>query len=523
MIKRDKLQQLQKDSVKGKFVIDNQIINPTLTYDAPTSRFVLENETVQSLTDSGVLAIQTGWNTIVNGISQMMAAAYQAPEEYKKGPHRSRGKADTFTQALVNEAVVSYLGDLDNKSDEENDDDDEDKDEEDNEDPASTSGHQGPDDDDNDDADLPSTGPFGGASTDPHPPSASHTDPLASIETDVDHPHDTRAAGGQQDTTALVTYKKRSAALVSSISKEMAISTDLVPSTRKEMAIRTMVSSTNLEMAKSTTMVPSSKEKEKAIIGSTNFFNVANPWLYKEFRLGKQLQLKLYLQADDMYSDMKRLVDLYSGVLDRVSEITVDSTVKDVNPCAKQLTIDKIKNVGLQVEMLVGHKPQYECIQQDAVSSKPILRQLNWDVIFHVHVDASRVAMGAILAQPDGKADYPVYFANRRPLGIIILDQQGGNQGRLIGWMMFLMEFEFKVFHKPRKSHCGADYLFRNTEGNEPDSLRDESIDAELFQTTAATVEELDLEWMEVQEFLQSGKIPEGWSNSKKKGLIVKS
>ncbi|MCO5587501.1 hypothetical protein L7F22_041450 [Adiantum nelumboides] len=89
MIKRDKLQQLQKDRVKDKFVIDNQI-NPTLTYDAPTSRFVLENETVQSLIDSGVLAIQTEWNTIVNGSSQMMAAAYQAPEEYKKELDREK-------------------------------------------------------------------------------------------------------------------------------------------------------------------------------------------------------------------------------------------------------------------------------------------------------------------------------------------------------------------------------------------------------------------------------------------------
>ncbi|MCO5605743.1 hypothetical protein L7F22_059927 [Adiantum nelumboides] len=321
-------------------------------------------------------------------------------------------KAETVTEALVNEAVVSYLGDLDNKSDEENDDDDEDKDEEDNEDPAGTSGHQGPDDDDNDDANLLGTGPSGGASTDPPPPSTFHTDPPASTGTD-DHSHDTGAAGGQQDTTALVTYKKRSAAIVSSISKETAISNDLVPSTSKEMAISTMVSSTGAEMAKSTAMVPSSKGKEKAIIGSTDSFNVANPWLYKEFRLAKQLQLKEYLQADDMHSDMKRLADLYSGVmqvanswksvqyhdrtkcalskhptviqvLDRVQEITVDSTVKDVNPRAKQLTTDKIRSVGLQVEMLLGHKPQYECIQEVRNSIRDGLSQLKsardtWD------------------------------------------------------------------------------------------------------------------------------------------------
>ncbi|MCO5610539.1 hypothetical protein L7F22_064778 [Adiantum nelumboides] len=142
-------------------------------------------------------------------------------------------KAETFTQALVNEAVASYLGYLDNKSDEEND-DNEDKDEEHDEDPACTSGYQGPDDDDNDDADLPGTGPSGGASIDPPPPSTSHTDPPASTGTDVDHPHDTGATRGQQDTTALLTYKKRSAPMVPSITKEMAISTDLVPSINKD-------------------------------------------------------------------------------------------------------------------------------------------------------------------------------------------------------------------------------------------------------------------------------------------------
>ncbi|MCO5575203.1 hypothetical protein L7F22_029000 [Adiantum nelumboides] len=208
----------------------------------------------------------------------------------------------------ISTPVVSYLGDLDNKSDEENDD------EEDNEDPAGTSGHQGPDDGDNDDADLLGTGPSTGALIDPPPPSTSHTDPLATTGTDVDHSHDTGAAEGQQDTTALLTHKKRSVAMVPSSSKEMAISTALVSSTRMEMTISTMVSSIGIETTKSTAMVPSRKGKEKAIIDSTDSLSIANPWLYKEFRLAEQVQLKEYLKADDMFSDMKRLADLYNGV-----------------------------------------------------------------------------------------------------------------------------------------------------------------------------------------------------------------
>ena len=48
------------------------------------------------------------------------------------------------------------------------------------------------------------------------------------------------------------------------------------------------------------------------------------------------------------------------------------------------------------------------------IASEPILRQPNWETIFHVHVDASGIALGSILAQPDGKMDFPVYFASRR-------------------------------------------------------------------------------------------------------------
>ena len=48
------------------------------------------------------------------------------------------------------------------------------------------------------------------------------------------------------------------------------------------------------------------------------------------------------------------------------------------------------------------------------VSSKPILRQPKWDLVFHVHVDASGKALGAILAQPEGDINFPVYFSSRR-------------------------------------------------------------------------------------------------------------
>ena len=49
-----------------------------------------------------------------------------------------------------------------------------------------------------------------------------------------------------------------------------------------------------------------------------------------------------------------------------------------------------------------------------ALSTTPILKAPNWNVIFHVHVDASNFAIGAILAQPrEGNMDFPICYASR--------------------------------------------------------------------------------------------------------------
>ena len=50
-----------------------------------------------------------------------------------------------------------------------------------------------------------------------------------------------------------------------------------------------------------------------------------------------------------------------------------------------------------------------------ALASAPILRALNWDLIFHVHIDTSNFAIGCVLAQPsEHNLDYPIYFASRQ-------------------------------------------------------------------------------------------------------------
>ena len=45
----------------------------------------------------------------------------------------------------------------------------------------------------------------------------------------------------------------------------------------------------------------------------------------------------------------------------------------------------------------------------------PILRFPNWSIKFHVHIDASGLAIGAILTQPgDDGMDYPIVYSSRK-------------------------------------------------------------------------------------------------------------
>ena len=45
----------------------------------------------------------------------------------------------------------------------------------------------------------------------------------------------------------------------------------------------------------------------------------------------------------------------------------------------------------------------------------PILKFPNWSIKFHVHIDASILAIGAILTQPgDDGMDYPIFYSSRK-------------------------------------------------------------------------------------------------------------
>ena len=52
---------------------------------------------------------------------------------------------------------------------------------------------------------------------------------------------------------------------------------------------------------------------------------------------------------------------------------------------------------------------------KEKMASAPILVFLDWNKEFHVHVDASSVALGVVLAQPgEGNLDHPIAYDSRK-------------------------------------------------------------------------------------------------------------
>ena len=134
-----------------------------------------------------------------------------------------------------------------------------------------------------------------------------------------------------------------------------------------------------------------------------------------------------------------------------------------------------------------------------ALITAPILRAPDWNLPFHVHIDASNFAIGCILAQPhEGNMDLPVSYASRQlntveknytniereglsmiyavkkfwhyilatPFvffldhhALLYLVNKPCSTGQIVKWFIILLEFDFTVCVRPGKLHSRADHL----------------------------------------------------------------
>ena len=50
---------------------------------------------------------------------------------------------------------------------------------------------------------------------------------------------------------------------------------------------------------------------------------------------------------------------------------------------------------------------------KEKLSTTPILRGPNWTLPFHISLDASDTAIGAVLGQQDGQVPYAIYYISK--------------------------------------------------------------------------------------------------------------
>jgi hypothetical protein len=175
-----------------------------------------------------------------------------------------------------------------------------------------------------------------------------------------------------------------------------------------------------------------------------------------------------------------------------------------------------------------------------------------------VHVDASAIALGAILAQPGtGDLDHPIVFASRKlsdseqnynttereGLAMVYALQKFRHYllgkhfkmfidhstlkylvnkpvlgGRICRWLLLFQEFDFEVIVKPGKLNAGLDHLSRVTNGEEPMNLEDNFPDAQLFSVQIANEYFID-----IIQYLSTGTVPQEYTTTQKKNLVVRT
>jgi len=166
----------------------------------------------------------------------------------------------------------------------------------------------------------------------------------------------------------------------------------------------------------------------------------------------------------------------------------------------------------------------FETLKEKLITT-PIMIFPDWEKEFHVHMDASGIALGAILMQPrDGAMDHPIYFASRKLLqaehNYKTIEREGlamicalhkfrhyllGShfkfftnhltlkylvnklvlEGRICRWLLLFQEFSFEFIIKPGRCNVRPDHLSRLESGESGRVVDDQLPDVDLFRIEA--------------------------------------
>jgi hypothetical protein len=183
-----------------------------------------------------------------------------------------------------------------------------------------------------------------------------------------------------------------------------------------------------------------------------------------------------------------------------------------------------------------------DTMKENMVTS-PILVFPDWEKTFHVHVCASAIALGAILAQPGvGELDHPIAFASRKlsdsennyntteqegmemvyalqkfrnyllgkhfkmftnHLALKYLVNKSVLGGRICQYLLLFQEFDFEVIVKQGRLNARPVHLSRVTNGEETTNLEDTFLDVKLF-----SFQVVDDYFVDIIEYLSIGTVP---------------
>ena len=217
--------------------------------------------------------------------------------------------------------------------------------------------------------------------------------------------------------------------------------------------------------------------------------------------------------------------------------------------------ITRLTRKGEAFDWTTECKNAYQYIKT-RYQNAPILIGVDWKLEFHIHTDASNIAVGAMLAQnPTGETNQPIAYALRLlnkveknytttekealamvyavnkfrhyllgnrfifyvdHLALQYLVNKPQVSGRLARWLLLFLEFDFKVIYKPGKIHSVADALSRN-EGAEPATeILDQTTDAQLFS--------MQPDWIHpIIDYLQTGTFPPSMTKEACKRLAYRA
>jgi hypothetical protein len=179
--------------------------------------------------------------------------------------------------------------------------------------------------------------------------------------------------------------------------------------------------------------------------------------------------------------------------------------------------MEKLLKKDCQFHWIEECQQSFNTLKQKMVTA-PILVFPSWSKEFHVHLDASSISLGEVLAQLGaGDIDNPLVFSSRKlstveinyttiereGLAIVYALQKfhhylsGGHfkmfidhstlkylvkkpvlGGIICRWLLLFREYDFEIGVKPGRMNKGPDHLSRLEHGEEPTSLEDTLMDA---------------------------------------------